>query len=161
MINFIDIIFVLLTIIFIVVSITRGLLVCVISLVRFFVIVPASFYIGNYLEPYFTKYIFKGVSAGLTNILSIILSFFILLILSSLLIHLLKKLQNKKGVPLRHTNALLGGVFGLAKSLLIIIAVSTLVYYVMPYVSPDSNAEELLGTSIIINYVNKFNPFVI
>lgn len=158
MINSIDLIFILMTIIFIVTSILRGAVACVVSAVRFFIIVPAAFFVSDYILPIISKDM--SAPALVIKAVSVVISFVVLLILSSLLMLLLKKLQRKKGMPLRHTNALLGGVFGLAKSLVIIISTSTLAHMVAPVLQPNSSVASLIGTSEIINYVNTINPFV-
>lgn len=160
MISIIDIIFIILAVVLVALSISRGFVVSFLSMIRLFIIVPASYYLGKYIGPYIPKEQSYAVDDVLFNIIVCVVCFFVLLFLSGLLLLLLKKLQKKKGMPLRHTNAFLGGVLGLAKTLVIVVFASTVLGFLMKYSSSDESLYQAIDSSYIVSIVNEYNPLI-
>lgn len=160
MISVIDIIIVVLAIGLIISSISRGFLVSVLSLVRLFIIVPASYFLAEYITPFIELPKANAVPEKLFGIIVCVVCFFVLLILSGILLIVLKKLQKKKGMPLRHTNAFLGGVFGLVKTLILVVFASTVLGFAVQYISKDTTFYQVVDASYIVSLVNEYNPFL-
>ncbi|MCM1115599.1 MAG: CvpA family protein [Clostridium sp.] len=160
MISYIDIAFLILTVILVAVSISRGLVVSILSMVRFIIIVPASYFLGSYVMSYIPRGFFGTLPETVDKVIVCVLCFFALLIVSSLLLTLLKYLQKKKGMPLRHTNAFLGGVLGVVKALVIIIGVCTAFGYVIEYIPNDNTFYQAIDTSYVVSFINDYNPLI-
>lgn len=159
MISYIDIAFLVLTAVMVFVGVKKGLFVSLLSMVRFIVIIPLSYFAIDYVEPYLPSEWFADISSELKTVLLFVICFVILLILTRLLLLIFKKLQKKKGMPLRHTNALLGGVFGFVKAVIIVFAISTVLAYLID-ILPQTNQFYLpISSSYAVKAVENINPF--
>lgn len=78
---------------------------------------------------------------------------------TGILISMLAKLQAKKHMPLKHTNALLGGIFGLVKAGAFIFAVASVFRCIIAVIPADSGFVNAVNSSLAIEFVGSNNPF--
>jgi len=169
--SYIDIAFVCIILIYTFAGMRRGLAVSLISMIRFFIAVPLSYYVSasfsdyvyvNYLKEYFgiyAKNITDDFALIIVKILLFILTFILFYIVTLLIIILLKKLQRVKNMPLKHTNSFLGGVFGLMKAAVLIFVICTFAQYA-DLIPENSDTREFLNqinSSVIIEYIGGIN----
>lgn len=162
MISFFDIFFLVITIFIVLVNAHRGFLVSLISMLRFILIVPLSCVAAEYAEPYIPVDAFGDMPEQLVPIITFALCFVLLLILTSLLMLLLKKLQKDKDMPLRNTNALLGGLFGFLKAAVLVFVISSFAGSLVQYIPQSSDFADIynsINSSYVIEFVNNFNLF--
>lgn len=159
MISYIDIAFIVIAVIMIIVNASRGLVVSLLSMVRMVLVVPLSYFAAKYVEPYVPADLISQIPRALQPAVLFVICFILLLILSGIILLVLKKLQKKKGVPLRHTNAFLGGVFGFVKALVIVFALSAVLGSVLEYIPQTNQFYEPVSSSYAVEYVNKINLF--
>lgn len=157
MINYIDIAFAVIAVVMTIVGAKRGLVVSLIGMLRFIFIVPVSYFLTDYIMPYVPENLFSQVPQQARGVVLFFIVFLALIILTGILMMVLKKLQDKKGMPLRHTNAFLGGVFGLVKALILISVLSLGSAFVIDFIPKDNQAYEILSGSYIIDYLSNLN----
>jgi uncharacterized membrane protein required for colicin V production len=87
--------------------------------------------------------------------------FIVFCIVVGLLISLIKKLQNKKHMPLKRTNKLFGGIFGLIKAVVFIYTLATIIGYITNIIPQDNAFVQQANSSAVLNYINDNNPFLI
>lgn len=162
MISFFDIFFLVITVCIILVNAHRGFLVSLISMLRFILIVPLSCVAAEYAEPYIPTDAFGDIPEQLIPVIVFAVCFLLLLILTSLLMLLLKKLQKQKDMPLRNTNAFLGGIFGFLKAAILIFVLASFIGSMVQYIPQSSEFADIynsINSSYVIEFVNKFNLF--
>lgn len=162
MISFLDIIFIVVTVCMVIVNAHRGLLVSLIGMLRFIFIIPLSCLAAQYAEPYIPDDMFKDIPEELVPVIIFVICFLVLQLATSLIMLLLKKLQDKKGMPLRGTNAVLGGVFGLLKAALLVFVTAVVIVSVMQFVPQSGDYSDIynsINSSYVIEFVNKLNLF--
>lgn len=81
-------------------------------------------------------------------------------IIISVLISVFSTLQKKKNMPLKHTNSLLGALFGFVKAGIFVFTVSTVVGYICAVVPLDSSVAQYFNNSFILEFINSSNPFL-
>ena len=81
-------------------------------------------------------------------------------IFMGVLMTVFKRLQKKEHAPLKRTNRILGGVFGLVKAVLFTYAVSTIIGYILLIISADSSFAKQAQASQIIQLLNSNNPLL-
>lgn len=157
MISYVDIAFAVVAVLMTVVNAKRGLMVSLVGMLRFFLIVPLSYFLVDVVTPYIPQSVLEKVPEQAQSIVVFLIVFVILIILTGLLMMLLKKLQNKKGVPLRYTNALLGGVFGLVKALILIFVLSGAASLALEFIPKENQFYEVINSSYVVDFVRNFN----
>lgn len=157
MISYIDIAFVVIAIIMTLVGAKRGLVVSLIGMLRFIFIVPVSYFLTDYITPYVPEDLLSQIPQEARGVVLFFIVFVALIILTGILMMILKKLQDKKGMPLRHTNAFLGGVFGFVKALVLISVLSFGSAIVIDVIPKDNQVYEVLSSSYIIDYLSSLN----
>lgn len=159
MISYIDIAFLALAVIMVIVGVKKGFLVSLLSMVKFIIILPLSYFLADYVQPYIPASITAKLPEKAADVIAFLVCFVLLLIIGSVILYLLKKLQKVKDMPLCGTNAFLGGVFGLVKSLLIICAFASIIGAVEQYIPKDSAFMEMVNSSYAVDWINHINPF--
>lgn len=162
MISFFDIFFLIITVCIVLVNIHRGFLVSLIGMLRFILIVPLSCVAAEYAELYIPVDAFGDMPEQLVPVITFALCFVLLLILTSLLMLLLKKLQKDKDMPLRNTNAFLGGLFGFLKAAVLVFVISSFIGSMVQYIPQSNEFADIynsINSSYVIEFVNKFNLF--
>lgn len=224
--NYVDIVIVAVSLIMILVSARRGILIALVGMTRVLVGVPISFYVSeNYHEMIYNNYVKDAVmkkieeeiarqgtvslfissiqetldtlpafftknfdTAPLENLsvkrtaeyfelnlvrpiaesvieIALFLAVFIVfLIITGIIIQILKIRNKHDDTPLRKTDIILGAVFGLFKTAMLVFAVCTLAGMatdVLPkeYIASNEFVNQL-ETSKIISVVNEFNPLI-
>lgn len=157
MISYIDIAFVVIAVIMTIVGAKRGLVVSLIGMLRFIFIVPVSYLLTDYLMPYVPKDLLNEIPQQARGVALFFVVFIALIVLTGILMFALKKLQDKKGMPLRHTNAFLGGVFGFVKALVLISVLSLGSALVIDFIPKDNQVYEILSGSYIVEYISNLN----
>lgn len=153
--NYIDLAFALFALLAVTAGVKNGFLASLIRMLRFVIIIPVSYFLSSYL---FTLRADDMQAQSLPHDLQKIIlfaeCFAVIYILSGILIFILKKLQNKKHMPFRYTNALLGALFALARVLIVICVISFIFVRIADYL-PDDNAFYLcVKASRIITALN-------
>lgn len=220
-INYVDLILILLSALIIFVSTRRGILISLISMLRVFLGVPASLFVsGKYNELIYDSYIrdkvinslqekmsekggleslisgLKETAGSLPEIVSknldlsvinqlgtkkaaeyiehnvarpigllaveialFLTVFIVIMIVSGIIIHLLELRNKKDKTSLRKTDMIFGGVFGVLKSVVVIIALSAVSAMVLGIIPKDYGANEFVSQlqgSKIIGFVSRF-----
>lgn len=161
MISYIDIAFLALAVILVIAGACRGLLVSLLSMARVILIIPCSYFAAGYVLPYVPDEWLSGLSPQLQKAVAFFACFIILAALTGILLNILFKLQKKKGMPLRHTNAFLGGVFGLIKAGVIIITLSAVLACALEIIPKDNQFYEIVNNSYAVEYISTYNLFSI
>lgn len=157
MISYIDIVFALVIIIMTAVNAKRGFMVALIGMLRFIFIVPVSYFLVDYLTPYIPESYLEKIPEQAQGIVVFFAVFVILIVLTGIVMNILTKLQKKKGVPLRHTNAFLGGVFGFIKALIFISVISGVASLILDFIPENNQFYEIFNNSYIVDIVRNFN----
>ena len=117
---------------------------------------------SNKAAEYIEQNIFRPIALVAVQIALFLVIFIVILIVTGLIIHLLK-LRNKKDgkdkPPLRRTDMLLGGAFGLLKSAVIVAAISAVSALIIDIVPKDYAANAFINQlqgSRIIAFVSQF-----
>lgn len=157
MISYIDIAFIAVAVLLTAVGAARGLVVSLISMARFILIVPASYLAAGYIEPYVPESWFADKPDAVKGVVLFLSCLIILMIITSIIIGLLVRLQKKKGMPLRHTNALLGGVFGLVKAAAAVLVICLLIGSLSGIIPQGSSFAKAVESSYAVKYVNEID----
>ena len=72
----------------------------------------------------------------------------------------IKKIRKEKELPFHKTNSFFGGVFGLVKSGAYLIVISAVCEFVLDIMTTQNQFVTQLRSSVIIEYINKFNPLI-
>ena len=120
MISYIDIAFFAMAVIMVIAGIKKGFLVSLLSMVKFIIILPLSYFLSDFVKPYIPAEIIAEAPEAAIEIIAFLICFIVLLIISTVLLSLLKKLQKDKDLPLHNTNAVLGGAYGFVKALILV-----------------------------------------
>lgn len=159
MISYIDVAFIVIAVIMTAVGAGRGLVVSLLSAARFVLIIPCSYILADYVTPYVPESIFAEQPEQIKEVAVFLTCFIVLLIASSLIIDLFLKMQKKKGMPLRNTNAFLGGVFGLVKAAALVFVISTILGFLLDLIPDSGRFVQAIESSYAVKYINDFNPF--
>ncbi len=158
MLSYVDIAFIFIAVISVAVNVRKGFVVSLLEMVRFILIVPLSYILIDVVKPYIPKKVFGDIPSALHTVIIFVLCFIVLLIVSEIILSMLKKLQSVKHMPLKHTNAFLGGVFGFVKALIFVFILSS-VFGLLLEVIPDNNQfYQIVDSSIAVEYINQINP---
>lgn len=161
MISYIDIAFILVAVVVTAVGASKGFLASLISAARLVLIVPASVYLSDFIKPYLTKRWFADQPMQILNIASFLICFIVLLIATGILTDLVINAQKKKGMPLKNTNAVLGGLLGFVKAAFIIFVVSGILGYLAKLIPQGSSFAEAVESSYALKYLKDVNLFEI
>lgn len=159
MISYIDIAFFAMAVIMVIAGIKKGFLVSLLSMVKFIIILPLSYFFSDFVKPYIPAEIIAEAPEAAIEIIAFLICFIVLLIISTVLLSLLKKLQKDKDLPLHNTNAVLGGAFGFVKALILVCVFSAIIGAAEQYIPKDSAFSEMVGSSYAIDFINDINPF--
>ncbi len=109
---------------------------------------------------YVTDNILCPIVQEIIKILLILLTFILFYVITGIILSLAKKIREKKELPLHKTNSFFGGVFGLVKSGAYLIVISAISKFVLDIVTTQNQFITQLKGSVIIEYINKFNPLI-
>lgn len=91
-----------------------------------------------------------------------VIAVFVFYVVTGIILFVVKKLSNSKKAPLRKTNKFLGAVFGMIKALIFVFAIAKIGSFLTQNINAGDNSFlQQLGSSAIIEFVNKFNPIMI
>ncbi|MCD7797565.1 MAG: CvpA family protein [Clostridiales bacterium] len=92
----------------------------------------------------------------------ILLLLFLLLfyLITGIIIRMIKKLRQRRQLPLHRTNSFLGGVFALLKCVVIVFAFAAIADTVLSFGYENNTFISQLKTSKIIELINDFNPLI-
>lgn len=159
MISYIDIAFLVMAVIMVIAGVKKGFLVSLLSMVKFIIILPLSYFLSDYLKPYIPADVIGKAPETAIEIIAFLVCFIALLIVGTILLSLLKKLQKDKDLPLHSTNAILGGVFGFVKAVIIVCVFSAIIGAVEQYIPKDSTFIEMVNSSYAVDLVSDIYPF--
>lgn len=220
--NYIDLAFIIITVLMVIIGARKGFLVSLLSMLRFFIDVPLSFFVsGRYYQQAYDSFIkenaynevlekisqsqsvnsiikavdeftdslpsvfsqgidtdsFKNLSVEeisrtvtdsvvepialiIIKIILFIITFVLFYIAAGIVIFLIKSLQKKEHMPLKHTNSFLGGVFGLLKAVVLIFTVSTIIGYMSDILPQDNSFIKQADSSYALEFINTDNPLL-
>ena len=96
----------------------------------------------------------------LCPILLILLTFVLFYVITNIILSFAKKIRKEKELPFHKTNSFFGGVFGLVKSGAYLIVISAVCEFVLDIMTTQNQFVTQLKSSVIIEYINKFNPLI-
>ena len=103
---------------------------------------------SNEAAVYITDNILCPIVQEIIKILLILLTFVLFYVIT------------KKELPFHKTNSFFGGVFGLVKSGAYLIVISAVCEFVIDIMTTQNQFVTQLRSSVIIEYINKFNPLI-
>ncbi|MDE5973536.1 MAG: CvpA family protein [Eubacterium sp.] len=159
MISYIDIAFFAMAVIMIIAGVKKGFLVSLLSMAKFIIILPLSYFLSDFVKPYIPAEILGEAPEAVIEIIAFLICFLVLLVVGTILLSLLKKLQKDKDLPLHNTNAVLGGAFGFVKAFILVCVFSAIIGAAEPYIPKDSAFIEMVHSSYAIDLINDINPF--
>ncbi|MGN1329621.1 MAG: CvpA family protein [Eubacterium sp.] len=115
---------------------------------------------GNKAALYVTDNIIEPVAIEIVKLVLILLTFLLFYVITGIIVSVAKKIREKKKLPLHHTNSILGGVFGLAKALIIVLAIGAVADLLVSLNGSESEFIKQLESSTILKYVNVYNPIL-
>lgn len=159
--NYIDIAFIAFTLIIMFAGAVNGFLVSLISTARVLLVIPVSYFASTYISIPLRRIIAESVPDLFLQIISFIICYILLNIVIGIVISLLKKLQHKEHMPLKHTNAFLGAVFGLLKSAIVICVLSVIFINVKAFIPDDNAFYSIIDGSYTVRFINDiFTPML-
>ena len=159
MISYIDIAFFAMAVIMVIAGVKKGFLVSLLSMFKFIIVLPLSYFLSDYIKPYIPAGIIGELPETAVEIIAFLICFIVLLIIADVLLMLLKKLQKDKDLPLHTTNAFLGGVFGFVKSVIIVCVFSAIIGAAEQYIPKDSAFIEIVNSSYVVDLVSDIYSF--
>lgn len=71
-----------------------------------------------------------------------------------------KRREKDKGKSLsKRTNQTLGAIFGIVKSVVLVLAIVSILKYVQTFIPSSDNLYSILNDSVILDFINDINPF--
>lgn len=107
-----------------------------------------------------TDSVLEPIALTVVKVVLFIVIFVLFSIFMGVLMTVFKRLQKKEHAPLKRTNRILGGVFGLVKAVLFTYAVSTIIGYILLIISADSPFAKQAQASQVIQFLNSNNPLL-
>ncbi len=114
----------------------------------------------NTASVYITDNILCPIVQEIIKILLILLTFILFYVITGIILSLAKKIRKKKNLPLHKTNSFFGGVFGLVKSGAYVLVLSSISKFILDIITVQNNFVTQLKGSVIIDFINKFNPLI-
>lgn len=114
----------------------------------------------NTASVYITYNILCPIVQEIIKILLILLTFILFYVITGIILSLAKKIREKKKLPLHKTNSFFGGVFGLVKSGAYVLVLSSISKFILDIITVQNNFVTQLKGSVIIDFINKFNPLI-
>ncbi len=220
--NYIDLAFIIITALMVIIGAQKGLLVSLLSMLRFFIGVPLSFFVSEkYYQQAYDSFLketaynevfekvsqsqsvnsiikavdeftgslpsvfsqgidtasFKSLSVEeiskavtdsvvepialiIIKIILFIITFVLFYIVAGIIIFLIKRLQKKEHMPLKRTNAFLGGVFGLLKAVILIFTAAAIIGYICDILPQDNSFIKQTDSSYALEFINSYNPLL-
>lgn len=109
---------------------------------------------------YITDNVIGPIALEIVKIVLIVLTFLIFYVITGIIISLIKKIREKKKMPLHFTNSVLGCIFGLAKAVVIIFAISAVAEFTVDIQYEDNAFIRQLESSVILNFFSDFNSII-
>ena len=109
---------------------------------------------------YVTDNILCPIVQEIIKILLILLTFVLFYVITNIILSFAKKIRKEKELPFHKTNSFFGGVFGLVKSGAYLIVISAVCEFVLDIMTTQNQFVTQLRSSVIIEYINKFNPLI-
>lgn len=159
MISYIDIAFFAMAVIMVIAGIKKGFLVSLLSMFKFIIVLPLSYFLSDYVKPYIPADIIGEAPETAIEIIAFLVCFIVLLIIADVILMLLKKLQKDKDLLLHNTNAVLGGAFGFVKAVIIVFVFSAVIGAAEQYIPKDSAFVEMVDSSYAVDFINNINLF--
>ncbi len=94
------------------------------------------------------------------EILIFILTILTIYVITWIVTILIKKIINGKDSPIKKTDKFLGALLGALKAAIAVVAISAVGFYITENVSASGGFVDLMKTSVVIEFVNKFNPLI-
>lgn len=96
------------------------------------------------------------------KIFMFVLTIAVFYVITGIIIALIKKLERKEHVPFKKTNKFLGAVFGLAKSVIAVMAIAAIFNFVLDVYGNTSDSAFIiqLSSSSVLDIINKYNPIL-
>ena len=115
---------------------------------------------SNEAAVYITDNILCPIVQEIIKILLILLTFVLFYVITNIILSFAKKIRKEKELPFHKTNSFFGGVFGLVKSGAYLIVISAVCEFVLDIMTTQNQFVTQLRSSVIIEYINKFNPLI-
>ena len=115
---------------------------------------------SNEAAVYITDNILCPIVQEIIKILLILLTFVLFYVITNIILSFAKKIRKEKELPFHKTNSFFGGVFGLVKSGAYLIVISAVCEFVIDIMTTQNQFVTQLRSSVIIEYINKFNPLI-
>lgn len=109
---------------------------------------------------YVTDNILCPIVQEIIKILLILLTFILFYVITNIILSFAKKIRKEKELPFHKTNSFFGGVFGLVKSGAYLIVISAVCEFLLDIMNAQNQFVTQLRSSVIIEYINKFNPLI-
>ncbi|MDE6154999.1 MAG: CvpA family protein [Eubacterium sp.] len=81
-------------------------------------------------------------------------------VITGIIILVVKRFRKKEHAPLKKTDFILGGAFGLVKAAVFIFTAATIIGYISAIVPADNSFIEIADNSYALEFINIHNPFL-
>lgn len=106
------------------------------------------------------NYIIDPVAKIVFEILIFILTILIIYVITWIVTILVKKIINGKNSPIKKTDKFLGALLGAVKAAVAVMAISAVGFYITENISGSGGFVDLLKTSSVMEFINRFNPLL-
>ena len=106
--------------------------------------------------------IVEPIAITVIKVLLFLITMIVFFVLTELILYFIKKAQKKKEhSPLKQTNKLLGGAFGLFKAFVASAIICALLSFFSTSLLSDENSfKQMIDTSLAVENINKINPLI-
>ncbi len=114
------------------------------------------------LTDYILDNIFEPAALVLSKILIFVAVFLLFFIATGLILHIIKKARNRKESPLKTADKVVGGIFGLLKSFVLVLAITSVLMYILSLgenIVQSNPFMHEVQQSTLIKFINEINPF--
>lgn len=127
--------------------------------------IPTTGDVANYI----LENVFESALITIIKILIFVLVYVLFFLSTGILIRIIKKSSNRRNKKRKEknkrptlasrTDKVLGSVFSIIKSLVLVLAISAVLHYLVGVVSPDSPLVSQIEDSNVLNFISSYNPF--
>lgn len=114
------------------------------------------------LADYVLDNVFEPIALIFSKIVIFIAVFLLFFIATGLIVHMIKKAQKKKESPLKTVDKIVGGIFGLLKSFVLVLAITSVLMYILSLgenIVQSSHFMQEVQQSTLLEFINEINPF--
>lgn len=107
-----------------------------------------------------TDTVVEPIAVVVIKILLFAVTFVAFYVVTGVLILMIKRLKNKEHMPLKRTDYILGGAFGLIKAMVFLFTTATVIGYICDILPQDNSFLKQAEGSLALEFINTYNPLM-